>query len=159
MCIRDRDSAIKIEDFLRELVDKKIISAESRACFVNDGSNDSTWDLLEHLCETNAFLCAISLAGNRGHQNAMLAGMMMVKDRCDAVITLDADLQHDISVIPEFITQYKKGYEVVYGAVSYTHLIMLESILHLPLTEITGTCLPCRLFDIFWKWRKMISFL
>ena len=110
-----QDSAIKIEDFLRELVDKKIISAESRACFVNDGSNDSTWDLLEHLCETNAFLCAISLAGNRGHQNAMLAGMMMVKDRCDAVITLDADLQHDISVIPEFITQYKKGYEVVYG--------------------------------------------
>lgn len=110
-----QDSAAKIEDLLRELVDKKIISAESRACFVNDGSMDATWELLENLCETNSFLCAISLAGNRGHQNAMLAGMMTVKDRCDAVITLDADLQHDISVIPEFIRQYEKGYEIVYG--------------------------------------------
>lgn len=109
------DSAIKIEKLLRELVEEKIISEESRACFVNDGSEDATWGLLENLCETNSFLCAISLAGNRGHQNALLAGMMMVKDRCDAVITLDADLQHDISVIPEFIRQYEKGYEIVYG--------------------------------------------
>lgn len=110
-----QDSAIKIENLLRELVDKKMISVESRACFVNDGSQDTTWDLLEKLCEANSYLCAISLAGNRGHQNAMLAGMMTVKDRCDAVITLDADLQHDISIIPEFIKQYEKGYEIVYG--------------------------------------------
>lgn len=110
-----QDSAVKIENLLKELIDKKIISKESRACFVNDGSQDSTWELLENLCGSHSFLCAISLAGNRGHQNALLAGMMMVKDRCDAVITLDADLQHDISVIPEFIKQYEKGYEIVYG--------------------------------------------
>lgn len=110
-----QDSAAKIENLLKELIEKKVISEESRACFVNDGSRDTTWGLLEKLCETNAYLCAISLAGNRGHQNALMAGMMMVKERCDAVITLDADLQHDISVIPEFIRQYEKGYEIVYG--------------------------------------------
>lgn len=110
-----QDSAAKIENLLKGLIEEKLISEESRACFVNDGSQDSTWELLESLCESHTFLCAISLAGNRGHQNALLAGMMMVKDRCDAVITLDADLQHDISVIPEFIRQYEKGYEIVYG--------------------------------------------
>lgn len=110
-----QDSAVKIENLLKELIDKKIISAESRACFVNDGSKDRTWALLESICGSHSFLCAISLACNRGHQNALLAGMMMVKERCDAVITLDADLQHDISAIPEFIKQYEKGYEIVYG--------------------------------------------
>ena len=110
-----QDSALKIENLLKELVEKEIITAESRACFVNDGSRDATWELLENLCKMNSFLCAVSLAGNRGHQNAMLAGMMMVKDRCDALITLDADLQHDISAIPEFVRQYEKGYEIVCG--------------------------------------------
>ncbi len=110
-----QDSAVKIENLLKKLIEEKVISEESRACFVNDGSQDSTWELLENLCENHSFLCAISLAGNRGHQNALLAGMMMVKERCDAVITLDADLQHDILAIPEFIRQYEKGYEIVYG--------------------------------------------
>ncbi len=110
-----QDSAVKVENLLKKLIEEKAISEESRACFVNDGSQDSTWELLENLCENHSFLCAISLAGNRGHQNALLAGMMMVKERCDAVITLDADLQHDILAIPEFIRQYEKGYEIVYG--------------------------------------------
>lgn len=110
-----QDSAAKVESLLKELMEKEVISKESRACFVNDGSEDSTWELLEGLCGSHSYLCAISLAGNRGHQNALLAGMMMVKDRCDAVITLDADLQHDISVIPEFIRQYERGYEIIYG--------------------------------------------
>lgn len=109
------DSAVKIENMLRELMSQGMISKESRACFVNDGSQDCTWELLENLCESHSHLCAISLVGNRGHQNALLAGMLLVKNRCDAVITLDADLQHDISVIPEFVKQYEKGYEIVCG--------------------------------------------
>lgn len=63
--------------------------------------------MLEKICEENSLFGAIRLSNNRGHQNALLAGMMMVKDKCDAVITLDADLQHDINVIPQFIELYE----------------------------------------------------
>lgn len=71
--------------------------------------------MLEKICEENSLFGAIRLSNNRGHQNALLAGMMMVKDKCDAVITLDADLQHDINVIPQFIELYEEGNEIIYG--------------------------------------------
>lgn len=96
-------------------IEDKRVSSESRVCFVDDGSKDMTWKCIKSMCEKCGLFTAIKLVGNKGHQNALLAGMMWVKDKCDAVITLDADLQHDIEVIPQFISLYEQGYEVVYG--------------------------------------------
>ena len=109
------DSISKLKDLMYSLMSNDKISNKSRVIFVDDGSNDKTWELLLNACSEDKLFGAISLAHNRGHQNAILAGMMVSKDRCDAVITLDADLQHDISVIPQFIDKYEQGYEIVYG--------------------------------------------
>ena len=109
------DSAKKLKVLMDDLKEKGRISTESRVLFVDDGSTDSTWKLLQDICHDQSLFGAIKLAHNRGHQNALLAGMMTVKDSCDAVITLDADLQHDISAIPKFIELYEQGNEVVYG--------------------------------------------
>lgn len=109
------DSAKKLQNLMERLMNQEKISSLSRVIFVNDGSKDSTWSLLTKICENNKLFGAISLAHNSGHQNALLAGMMTVKDMCDAVITLDADLQHDIETIPEFISKFEAGNEIVYG--------------------------------------------
>lgn len=109
------DSADKLEKLMNGLINTNKIDARSRVVFVNDGSTDKTWMLLNKICQRNTLFGAISLAHNRGHQNALLAGMMTVKDDCDAVITLDADLQHDINAIPEFIYKFEEGYDIVYG--------------------------------------------
>lgn len=110
-----KDSAEKLKALMKELREKEKISGQSRVIFVDDGSSDSTWEILEQLCEADELFGAIRLAHNSGHQNALLAGMMSVKDSCDAVITLDADLQHDINAIPRFIELFEEGYEVVNG--------------------------------------------
>lgn len=109
------DSIDKLKILMCSLMEKNKISNKSKIVFVDDGSTDNTWTILSNACNKDKLLGAISLAHNRGHQNALLAGMMTVKDKCDAVITLDADLQHDINVIPEFIDKYEQGYEIVYG--------------------------------------------
>lgn len=109
------DSAEKLSNFMRNQIEQKKISPLSRVCLVDDGSQDMTWQYIRSICAENELFTAIKLVGNRGHQNALLAGMMWVKDKCDAVITLDADLQHDIEVIPQFVSLYEQGYEVVYG--------------------------------------------
>lgn len=109
------DSAAKLKELMEGLQKEKKISDKSRVVFVDDGSLDKTWDLLKKLCENDGLFGAIRLAHNRGHQNALLAGMMSVKDDCDAVITLDADLQHDINAIPHFIELFEEGYDVVNG--------------------------------------------
>lgn len=98
-----------------KMVRECIISNKSRIVFVNDGSTDSTRKLIEESCEQNIYFGIINLAHNVGHQNAMLAGLRTVVDRCDAVITLDADLQHDINKIPEFIESFENGNDIVYG--------------------------------------------
>lgn len=110
-----KDSASKLKSLMEDLISKGVISNDSKAVFVNDGSTDLTLKILKEICEEDHLFMAISLAHNSGHQNAILAGMMAVKDECDAVITLDADLQHDINMIPEFIKKYEEGYEIVYG--------------------------------------------
>lgn len=109
------DSASKLEALMKSLMDERKISAYSKVVFVNDGSQDKTWELISGICSKNALFCGINLAHNKGHQNALLAGMLSVKDKCDAVITLDADLQHDINRIPDFISKYEDGNEIVYG--------------------------------------------
>lgn len=110
-----QDSAFKVKKIMRALIREKKISEKSKVFFVNDGSTDRTWEILKDICNNDSLFGGISLTGNCGHQNAILAGMMYVKDMCDAVITLDADLQHDITVIPDFVRLFEEGYDIVYG--------------------------------------------
>jgi glycosyltransferase involved in cell wall biosynthesis len=91
------------------------ISAESRIVFVNDGSSDGTWQIIRMLHEEFPVITGISLSRNRGHQNALLAGLMYAKDRCDISISMDADLQDDINAADEMIEKYKQGCDIVYG--------------------------------------------
>jgi len=91
------------------------ISDKSRVIFVNDGSKDGTWNLIEKLHKENSTFGGINLSRNRGHQNALLAGLMVAKDYADAVISMDADLQDDINAIDEMIQKYLKGTDIIYG--------------------------------------------
>ena len=98
------------------LMEQGLISRESRIVFVNDGSADQTWSLIQELHRTEPqFFSGIDLAHNSGHQNAVLAGLMTVKDICDMCITMDADLQDDINTIDEMVRKYYEGNQVVYG--------------------------------------------
>lgn len=100
---------------LDELIDAKKISKESKVLFVNDGSKDDTWNIIKDLSNRNNLIEGISLSRNRGHQNALLAGLMEAKDKCDVTITLDCDGQHDIDAVNEMLVQYESGCDVVYG--------------------------------------------
>ena len=109
------ETAKRLEEKLRALIDGGKISPDSRAVFVNDGSRDGTWELIEKLHRENPLFLGIKLSRNRGHQNALLAGLMTVRSECDAVISMDADLQDDINAIDAMIEKYNEGYDVVYG--------------------------------------------
>lgn len=109
------ETARQLKQVLRELVDKQLISDESKVLFVNDGSRDRTWEMIEQLHQENSFFCGISLSHNKGHQNALLAGLMTAKDYCDVAISLDADLQDDIHAMEQMIINYKRGDDIVYG--------------------------------------------
>ena len=91
------------------------IDADSRIVFVNDGSKDRTWEMICDLHKTDPVFRGICLSRNKGHQNALMAGLMTVKGECDAAISMDADLQDDINAIDEMVDRYLEGYEVVYG--------------------------------------------
>ncbi len=108
-------SAGKLADKLIQLKEDNIISDKSRIVFVDDGSKDSTWDLIRALYEKDDNIIGIRLAHNRGHQNAILAGMMYSMDYCDFTITIDADLQQDINAMELFIKEYEAGSDIVYG--------------------------------------------
>ena len=95
--------------------EQEIISPDSYLLFVNDGSSDKTWSIIHEGHQTNPFVCGVNLAGNVGHQNALMAGLETAKDRCDITITIDADLQDDIQVIPEMVKLYQEGNDIVYG--------------------------------------------
>ena len=87
----------------------------SRILYVDDGSKDKTWELITKFHEENPLVEGLKLARNRGHQNALLAGLMAAKDKCDCAISLDADLQDDTDVLDEFVKKYMEGCDVVYG--------------------------------------------
>ena len=92
------------------------ISPDSFVLFVNDGSRDATWQIIEELHKADPVrFKGVDLAHNVGHQNAIMAGMMTARDMCDAVITIDADLQDDLEAIPKMVKAYAEGYDVVYG--------------------------------------------
>lgn len=102
-------------DKLEELIQKDMISPSSRILFVNDGSKDDTWDMICRLSRENEHFIGISQSRNRGHQNAVLAGLMEAKDICDITISIDCDGQDDIGAMNDMIEAFADGCEVVYG--------------------------------------------
>jgi glycosyltransferase involved in cell wall biosynthesis len=97
------------------LIKAKRIDTKSRVIFIDDGSKDKTWALIEELHQKNKLFGGIKLSRNRGHQNALFCGLMAVKDKADVVISMDADLQDDINAIDKMLSKYEKGAEIVYG--------------------------------------------
>ncbi len=100
---------------LKELADSGRISDESRVLLVDDGSKDKTWEIINSFAETDVHFKGISLSRNRGHQNALLAGLMEAKDSCDITISIDCDGQDDINAMDKMVDEYLGGCEVVYG--------------------------------------------
>lgn len=110
-----RDSAEKLLVKYDQLVSQNKISKQSRIVFIDDGSVDSTWGIINELIESNDYFSGLKLSRNRGHQNALLCGLITLKDYADAVISIDADLQDDINAIDSMIQKYEEGCDVVYG--------------------------------------------
>lgn len=109
------ETSKRILDKLERMIQSGLCQEESRILLVDDGSKDATWRLIQELTEQNAHFGGVKLAHNRGHQNALLAGLMTAKEYCDVAISMDADLQDDIEVLDEFIEKYQEGCQVVYG--------------------------------------------
>ena len=109
------ESVRRLTSLFEELIQKQKITADSMMVFVNDGSRDRTWQLIEQLHGQNRFVRGICLSRNVGHQNAIMAGMMTAKEWADAVITIDADLQDDLNAIEKMIDAHAEGAEIVYG--------------------------------------------
>ncbi len=98
-----------------EMRENQLIDSLSRIVFVDDGSRDKTWEIIENLSVEHDEIYGIKLAKNAGHQNALFAGLMTVKDSCECAISIDADLQDDINAIPEMVEKFREGYDIVYG--------------------------------------------
>lgn len=110
-----KSSSVELGNLLDSLVKKNKIDSGSFIVFVNDGSHDKTWDLIKEINGQDSRFKGINLAFNSGHQFAIMAGMMNVKDKVDAAITIDVDLQDDLNCIDKMIENYQQGYDVVYG--------------------------------------------
>ena len=102
-------------DKINELIAKDKISSDSKVLFVDDGSKDKTWDIIKTLHHKDNIFEGISLSRNRGHQNALLAGLMYAKERCDISISIDCDGQDDINAMDEMMKNYHDGCHIVYG--------------------------------------------
>lgn len=118
-CYNEEEAILLSAETLLEKLDalrkNGIVSEKSRIVFVDDGSSDGTWKLIEQLYTAHREIVGLRFAHNRGHQNAILAGMMYAKDYCDYTITIDADLQQDINAMEHFIGEYEMGSEIVFG--------------------------------------------
>ena len=100
---------------IEELINNEKISDDSKVLFVNDGSKDNTWNIIKDLAKDNKYIEGISLSRNRGHQNALLAGLMEAEDKCDITISIDCDGQDDINAMNEMVDKYLEGFDIVYG--------------------------------------------
>lgn len=105
----------ELDKKMKQLIDDNLINKNSKVVLVNDGSKDKTWEIIEKIHNENKMYVGINLSRNRGHQNALLAGLMYAKDNCDISISMDADLQDDINVMDDMIKKYNEGSDVVYG--------------------------------------------
>ncbi len=109
------ETVARLTEKLSSLAAAHKITEDSKIVLVNDGSRDRTWELIQSFHKENPYVQGINLSRNRGHQNALLAGLMTVKDECDAAISLDADLQDDVNAIDEMVEKYLDGCDIVYG--------------------------------------------
>lgn len=105
----------KLTEKLNKMIKDKLISKDSKIMYVNDGSKDTTWELICKFNKENKFVTGVNLSRNRGHQNALLAGLMTAKEYADIVISMDADLQDDINVMDKMVKEYNNGCDIVYG--------------------------------------------
>lgn len=109
------ETARRLKEKITSLINDGRIETGSRIVFVNDGSGDRTWELICSLHKEDPVFSGINLSRNRGHQNALLAGLLTVKEYADMTISMDADLQDDINAIDEMISKYQSGIDIVYG--------------------------------------------
>lgn len=109
------ETSKELKTIMNDLIARGKIAPESKVLFVNDGSKDQTWPIIRDLCENDRLFSGINLSRNRGHQNALLAGLMTARKYCDAAISLDADLQDDVAAIEKFIEKFYEGNDIVYG--------------------------------------------
>ena len=109
------ETSKRLKEKVTSLITKGKIDEGSRIVFVNDGSKDRTWELISELHKQDPMFSGINLSRNRGHQNALLSGLMTVKDHADMVISMDADLQDDIDAVDEMVEKYLNGVDIVYG--------------------------------------------
>jgi len=110
-----KETTKQLKEKIEGLISKKKIASKSKVMYVNDGSKDKTWELIKEINKKEKHFTGISLSRNKGHQNALLAGLLTAKEYADIVISMDADLQDDIHIIDEMIEKYTNGAEVVYG--------------------------------------------
>lgn len=104
-----------LSKYLLSLKNEKIIATDSKICFVNDGSRDATWEMIQQICKEDACVIGLKLSRNFGHQAALVAGLMENKDLFDCYISIDADLQDDLYAIGGMLEKYKEGSKIVYG--------------------------------------------
>lgn len=109
------ETSKRLLELYGKMISEGTVSPESKIVFVDDGSRDRTWEIISGLCEQNNIYRGVKLAHNAGHQNALLGGLMTVKVECDCAVSIDADLQDDINVIPEMVKKFDNGCDVVYG--------------------------------------------
>ena len=109
------ETSKRLLELYGKMISEGTVSPESKIVFVDDGSRDRTWEIISGLCEQNNIYRGVKLAHNAGHQNALLGGLMTVKDECDCAVSIDADLQDDINVIPEMVKKFDNGCDVLYG--------------------------------------------
>lgn len=109
------ETAKRLGEKLRSLISSGKIGKQSRILFVNDGSKDQTWELIAGLHEQDGLYAGLNLSRNKGHQNALFAGLMYAKERADLAISMDADLQDDIDAVDEMVDKYLEGCDIVYG--------------------------------------------
>ncbi len=109
------ETSKRLKEKVTGLIQAGKVSEKSRILFVNDGSKDRTWELISALHESDPIFSGIDLTRNRGHQNALLAGLMTAKDKCDMTISMDADLQDDVDAVDRMVEEYYAGCDIVYG--------------------------------------------
>ncbi len=108
-------TAPMFKEKIKNLISQNLCTSDSKVIFVNDGSKDKTWQIIEDLAKDNDEFIGLTLTRNRGHQNALLAGLMWAKDKCDVTISIDCDGQDDINAMDEFLKEYHDGSHIVYG--------------------------------------------
>ena len=109
------ETAKRLQEKMKRLTGAGLCDTDSRVLLVDDGSKDKTWEIITALHEKNPLFEGLKLSRNRGHQNALLAGLMTARRHCDVSISMDADLQDDMDAIDQFLKEYEKGCDVVYG--------------------------------------------